>query len=174
MFTAPLPSSIRPTVARARVLRECVYDPLPSNGYTRHITPSLRLFVPKSLQAYRHFFFSEGCAFSFYDRSHLPSDGSAFRWKLVGGSGSLQSLHSNARIILQIKPRISSSTFFTIHYHHHPIKDSLQPELLTMPLNKPQNKALLLLLLLWIRHFVLKRPHSERQNFSHTKQEKIT
>jgi hypothetical protein len=32
------------------------------NGSMCHIAPSLRLFVPNSLQAYRHFFFSEGCA----------------------------------------------------------------------------------------------------------------
>jgi hypothetical protein len=46
---------------------------LPSNDYTYHIAPSLRLFVPNSLQMYRHYFFSEGCACDVCDRSRLPS-----------------------------------------------------------------------------------------------------
>jgi hypothetical protein len=45
-----------------------------SSGSLHHIAPSLRLFVPNSLQAYRHFFFSEGCAWS-----HNPPHGSVFR-----------------------------------------------------------------------------------------------
>jgi hypothetical protein len=49
---------------------------LPSNGSTYHIASALRLFVLDSLQAYRHFFFSEGCACDVCDRLHLPSRGS--------------------------------------------------------------------------------------------------
>jgi hypothetical protein len=45
---------------------------LHSNGSTRYIAPSLRLFVSNGLQAYRHFF-SEGCAWS-----HLPPCSSFF------------------------------------------------------------------------------------------------
>jgi hypothetical protein len=37
-----------------------------------HITSSLRQFVPNSQQAYRHFFFSEGCACDIWDRPRLP------------------------------------------------------------------------------------------------------
>jgi hypothetical protein len=48
-----------------------------SNGCTRYIAPSLRLFVPNGLQAY-HYVFSQGCACDFCDRSHLPSVGSVF------------------------------------------------------------------------------------------------
>jgi hypothetical protein len=33
---------------------------LPSNGSTCYVAPSLRLVTPKSLPAYRHFFFSQG------------------------------------------------------------------------------------------------------------------
>jgi hypothetical protein len=53
-------------------------NPLPSNGCTCNIAPSLRLFVPNSLQAYRHFFYSEGCACNVCVRSHLPSRCSLF------------------------------------------------------------------------------------------------
>jgi hypothetical protein len=35
-------------------------EPLLSNGYTCHIGPSVRLFVPNTLQAYSHLFFSRG------------------------------------------------------------------------------------------------------------------
>jgi hypothetical protein len=35
-------------------------------------------FVTNSLQAYRHFFFSEGYACDVFDRSHLPPRGSVF------------------------------------------------------------------------------------------------
>jgi hypothetical protein len=38
-----------------------------------YIVPYLRLFVPNSLQAYRYFFFSEGCACDLCDQSRLPS-----------------------------------------------------------------------------------------------------
>jgi hypothetical protein len=47
------------------------FKSLPSNGLTRYISPSLRLLVPNSLQAYRNFFFSEGCACDVSARSHL-------------------------------------------------------------------------------------------------------
>jgi hypothetical protein len=40
---------------------------------TCHIAPSLRLLVPSSLQAYRHFLFSQGCARDVCDQPHLPS-----------------------------------------------------------------------------------------------------
>jgi hypothetical protein len=43
-----------------------------SNGSTQYIAPSLRPFVPNGLQAYRHFFFSEGCACDVCAWSHLP------------------------------------------------------------------------------------------------------
>jgi hypothetical protein len=46
-------------------------ESLPSNEYTRHIAPFLRLFVPNGLQAYRHFFFSGGCTCDICDRSRL-------------------------------------------------------------------------------------------------------
>jgi hypothetical protein len=50
-----------------------VSQSLPSNRPIHHIAPSLRLFVPESLQVYRHFFFSEGCVCEVCDLSHLPS-----------------------------------------------------------------------------------------------------
>jgi hypothetical protein len=46
---------------------------LPSNGSTCYSAPSLRLFVPNSLRAYHHYFFSEGCACDDCYRSRLPS-----------------------------------------------------------------------------------------------------
>jgi hypothetical protein len=46
---------------------------LPSNGSTCYTVPSFRLFVPNSLQAYRHFFFSEGCACDNCNQPRLPS-----------------------------------------------------------------------------------------------------
>jgi hypothetical protein len=51
---------------------------LHSNGCTCYTAPSLRFFVPNGLQAYRHFFFSEGCVCDVCDRSHLPPRGSVF------------------------------------------------------------------------------------------------
>jgi hypothetical protein len=53
---------------------------LPSNGSTCHIDPSLRLFVPNDLQAYRYFFFSWGCACDVCDRPRLPSPWLGSRW----------------------------------------------------------------------------------------------
>jgi hypothetical protein len=73
MFTSPLPTCYMCT------LRRNVFTKLlPRSGYTCHTAPSLRLFVLNSLQAYRHFFFSEDCACNVCDWSHLPSCGSAF------------------------------------------------------------------------------------------------
>jgi hypothetical protein len=46
---------------------------LPSNRSTCHIPPSLRLFIPNSLQIYRYFLFSKGCACDICDWSQLPS-----------------------------------------------------------------------------------------------------
>jgi hypothetical protein len=57
-----------PVIALVYLLISCS---LPNNGSTRYIAPSLRLF--DSLQVYRHFFFSEGCAWS-----HLPPCDSVF------------------------------------------------------------------------------------------------
>jgi hypothetical protein len=45
---------------------------MPSKGSTCHNAPSLRLFVPNSIQAYRHFF-SEGCACDVCDWPRLLS-----------------------------------------------------------------------------------------------------
>jgi hypothetical protein len=59
----PLPSNCRCLI---------VSWSLPSNGSTCHIAPTLRLFVPNSLQAYRHFFFSEGCPCDVCDRPRFP------------------------------------------------------------------------------------------------------
>jgi hypothetical protein len=50
-----------------------MYRPLPSNGSVCDVAPSLRLFIPNSLRAYCHFFFSKGCACDVCDRSCLPS-----------------------------------------------------------------------------------------------------
>jgi hypothetical protein len=44
-----------------------------SNGSTRYIAPSLRLFVLNSLPAYCHFFSSEGCTCDVCDWSCFPS-----------------------------------------------------------------------------------------------------
>jgi hypothetical protein len=57
----------------AMVVVTFVSRSLPSNGSMWHIAPSLRLFVPNSLQVYHHFFFSEGCVCDVCDRSCLPS-----------------------------------------------------------------------------------------------------
>jgi hypothetical protein len=45
---------------------------LPSEVSACHFAPSLRLFVPNSLQALRRLFFSECCAYDIRDRSRLP------------------------------------------------------------------------------------------------------
>jgi hypothetical protein len=42
------------------LLAACVFRALSSNGSTRHIAPSLRLFVPNSLTVYHLFVISEG------------------------------------------------------------------------------------------------------------------
>jgi hypothetical protein len=47
-------------------------ESLVSNGSTHHIAPFLRLFIPNGLQAYHHFFSSEGCACDVHDQSRLP------------------------------------------------------------------------------------------------------
>jgi hypothetical protein len=57
----------------ANVVSLSVSRSLSSNGYTRYIAPTLWAFVPNSLQAYRHFFFSKGCACDVCDWSQLPS-----------------------------------------------------------------------------------------------------
>jgi hypothetical protein len=44
-----------------------------SNRSTCHTAPSLRLFIPNILQAYRHFFFSKGCACDVCNQPSLPS-----------------------------------------------------------------------------------------------------
>jgi hypothetical protein len=59
-------------------------QPFPSNGcpcwlhsscfeQICHFAPSLRQFVPNSLQAHRQYFFSEGCVCDVCDRPRLPS-----------------------------------------------------------------------------------------------------
>jgi hypothetical protein len=57
-------------VGRRDSLVSVITRSLPSNGSTCHFVPS-SLFVTDSLQAFRHFFYSEGC-----DRPRLTSPGS--------------------------------------------------------------------------------------------------
>jgi hypothetical protein len=55
--TGPLPSNGCPIIERL-YCGNVFTDLLPSNWYIHHIAPSLRLFIPNSPQAYRHFYFS--------------------------------------------------------------------------------------------------------------------
>jgi hypothetical protein len=50
-----------------------VHGPLPSNSSTCYIDPSLRLLVQNRLNAYLHFFFSEGCACDVCNRPRITS-----------------------------------------------------------------------------------------------------
>jgi hypothetical protein len=87
---------------------------LPSNGTTCHIAPSLRLFFPNSIQAYRHFFFSEDCACNVCDRLHLP-----FLWLC-----SHDDYSPTAPAAPSLRPLVSISTLIRCEpvqvYHHHP------------------------------------------------------
>jgi hypothetical protein len=87
---------------------------LPSNRSLHHIAPSLRLFIPSSLQVYRHFFFSEGSACDICAWSHLPLCGSVFH----GVYSPTTPAASFSR------PLILSSSLIGCQwvqvYHHHP------------------------------------------------------
>jgi hypothetical protein len=72
---------------------------LPSNGSTRHIAPSLRLFLPNSLHAYRHFFFFEVCGCDVCDRSHLPSPWLGFHGDYSATAPSLRPLVLSGSLI---------------------------------------------------------------------------
>jgi hypothetical protein len=77
-----------------------VLQSLPSNGSTCYSALSLRLFVPSSLRAYRHFFFSEDCAYDVCDWSLLPSLG-------LGAHGDYS---PTAPAVPSLRPLIPSSS----------------------------------------------------------------
>jgi hypothetical protein len=91
-------------------------ESLPSNGYTRHIAPSLRIFIPNSLQAYRHFFFSEGCACDVcvIGLTFLP----------VARMFAVFTLPT-APAAPSLRPLVPSGSLLRYHsvqvYHHHPV-----------------------------------------------------
>jgi hypothetical protein len=62
---------IKNLLPNSRVLSLFVSRSLASNEPALYTAPSLRLFVTYSLQVYRHFFFSKGCACDVCDQSHL-------------------------------------------------------------------------------------------------------
>jgi hypothetical protein len=104
-----------PRTWRVPLLR--VYVPSPSNRSTSCIAPSLRLFVifvPNSLQANRHFFFSEGCVCDICDRSHLPSP-------RLGSHGDYSPTIPAAP---SLRPLVLSGSLIRCEpfqvYHHHP------------------------------------------------------
>jgi hypothetical protein len=86
----------------------CVYEPLPNNRSTCYIAPSLRL------QAYRHFFFPEGCACDVCDWPRIPSS-----WL-----GSHDDYSPTAPTAPSLRPLISSSSLIRCKlfqaYHHQP------------------------------------------------------
>jgi hypothetical protein len=88
--------------------------PLLSNGSTCYIAPTLRLFIPNNLPAYRYFLFSEGCACDVSDQSHLPS-----LWLSSQGDYS-----PTAPAAPTLKPLIPSSSVIRRQlvqvYYHHP------------------------------------------------------
>jgi hypothetical protein len=102
---------------------------LPSNGYTCHGAPSLRLFVPNSLQVCSHFFSSKGCACNACDRSHLPSRGSAFRdvhSPTAPAAPSLRQLVPSSFLM-----RCQSVQVF--HHHASPISGGKLPKVACAP-----------------------------------------
>jgi hypothetical protein len=85
-----------------------------SKGSTCHIASSLRLFVPNSLEAYGHFFFSEDFAYDVCDRLKLPTP------RLVShGDYSV-----TAPAVLSLRPLVPSSSLISYQavqvYQHHP------------------------------------------------------
>jgi hypothetical protein len=81
--------------------------------YTLHC-PSLRPFVPNSLQACRHYFFSDSCVCDVCDRSHLLPCCSAFR-----------GVYSpTAPVAPSLRPLVPSGSIIGCQsvqvYHHHP------------------------------------------------------
>jgi hypothetical protein len=98
---------------------------LPSNGRlfwlrysgfqaSCHIASPLSLFIPNVLQAYHHFFFSEGCACNVCDRSHLPSCGSVFLRCLLSHCSLLKATHlERVPDRVPVDPGVSPSSCFS-------------------------------------------------------------
>jgi hypothetical protein len=84
---------------------------LPSNGSCRN-APSLRIFVPNSLQAYYHFFYSEGCACDVCDRPRLPSP-----W--LGSHGDESSTPPAAPSLRPLVPSRSLMRCEPVQVYHH-------------------------------------------------------
>jgi hypothetical protein len=101
-FTKPLPSNVR-----------LQYSSLQASC---QIAPSLRLFVVNGLQAYHHFFFSEGCACNVCAWFHHPSHGSVFPWSLT----SLLSNCCRCYLLKTARPKSSLIGCQSVQvYHHH-------------------------------------------------------
>jgi hypothetical protein len=78
---------------------------------SRHIAPSLRLFIPNDLQAYCNLFFSEGCACNVCDRFHLPSCGSGFPWCLLSNRSCCSTFKGMGSLTRQQSVQV---------FHYHP------------------------------------------------------
>jgi hypothetical protein len=91
-----------------------VYKTLPSNGSTCYTAPSLRLFVLKSLQAYCHFFFSEGWACDVCERPRLPSP-----WLSSHGDYSPIALPAPSLRLLVLSGSLTRCELVQV-YHHQP------------------------------------------------------
>jgi hypothetical protein len=89
-----------------------MYRPLPSNMSTCYIAPSLRLFFPNSLQAYRHILFSDGCVCDVCDRPQLPS------WWL-GSPGNYFPTAPAAPSSKSVVPSGSLINYHSVQVHHH-------------------------------------------------------
>jgi hypothetical protein len=85
---------------------------LPINGATCHIAPSLRLFIPISLQACRHFFLSEGCTCDVCDRPRLP-----LPW--LGSHGDDSPTAPVAPSLRRLAPRGSLIRCEPVHVYNH-------------------------------------------------------
>jgi hypothetical protein len=84
---------------------------LPRNGSTYYISPSLRLFVPNSLQAHRHFFFSGHCSKNFESGWRSYTSGSSAVCSLFFCLGGGQLLHNVLTLVFRILTEDSTSRF---------------------------------------------------------------
>jgi hypothetical protein len=104
VITKPLPSN---TCSFLQLLH--------SNGTTRNITPSFRLFVPNGLQAYHHFF-SEGRACNVCASFHLPFCGSISHGVYSPSASAAPSLR-----LLVLSGSLIGCQSVQVYHHHLPL-----------------------------------------------------